>query len=149
MELFSYKWSNWCCNPSYRNWRFEAAPNLERKFFPDTRCCHKLNILGFLLWIFSGWFSGIIQALLSIFFYASNFSQPRSQGLSSSRPSLAPGGGKMRDPGNEVDLHIFRAAHSGGEGGRKTEFLFLTKYVIEFAELFLVAILVRNHKKID
>ena len=39
-------------------------------------------------------------------------SQPHSQGLSSYRPlerarrgpsSLAPGGGKMRDPGNEVD----------------------------------------------
>ena len=30
--------------------------------------------------------------------------QPRSQGLSSSRPlSLAPGDGKKRDPGNEVD----------------------------------------------
>ena len=30
--------------------------------------------------------------------------QPRSQGLSSSRPrELAPGGGKMRDPGNEVE----------------------------------------------
>ena len=28
--------------------------------------------------------------------------QPCSQGLSSSCPSLAPGGGKMRDPGNEV-----------------------------------------------
>ena len=34
--------------------------------------------------------------------------QPRSQGISSSRPRVshlpAPGGGKMRDPGNEVDL---------------------------------------------
>ena len=29
------------------------------------------------------------------------FHQPRSQGLSSSRP---PGGGKMRDPGNEVAI---------------------------------------------
>ena len=30
--------------------------------------------------------------------------QPRSQGLSSHRPSsLASGGGEMRDPGNEVD----------------------------------------------
>ena len=30
--------------------------------------------------------------------------QPRSQGLSSSRPrERAPGGGKMRDPGNEVE----------------------------------------------
>ena len=28
--------------------------------------------------------------------------QPRSQGLSSSRTSVAPGGGKLRDPGNEV-----------------------------------------------
>ena len=39
--------------------------------------------------------------------------QPRSQGLSSSRPS-----GKMRDPGNEVDLGAHKRACSGtGYGG--------------------------------
>lgn len=32
---------------------------------------------------------------------------PRSQGLSSYRPSLAPGGGKYRDPGNEVVLSVY------------------------------------------
>ena len=30
--------------------------------------------------------------------------QPRSQGLSSSRPSVSRLGGKMRDPGNEVEV---------------------------------------------
>ena len=33
--------------------------------------------------------------------------QPRSQGLSSYLSSLAPGGGKMRDPGNEVGEQAF------------------------------------------
>ena len=47
---------------------------------------------------------------------------------------------------------VFRAVHSGGAEGaaapaRKTEFFF--NVVFEFAELFLVAILVQNHKKID
>ena len=32
--------------------------------------------------------------------------QPRSQGLSSSPLSLAPGDGKKRDPGNEVGQHL-------------------------------------------
>ena len=37
--------------------------------------------------------------------------QPRSQGLSSYRPSLAPGGGKMRDPGNEVGSSVIVRTH--------------------------------------
>ena len=46
-----------------------------------------------------------------------------------------------------------RALHDSGGGGgggwvqRKTEFF--SNIVFEFAELFLVAILVQNHKKID
>ena len=43
-----------------------------------------------------------IQNIVSHSWKTEVLHQPRSQGLSSSRPSLAPGGGKMRDPGNEV-----------------------------------------------
>ena len=59
---------------------------------------------------------------------------------------------------SEKLLDILRAVHSGGGGGggaegaaapaRKTQFFF-SNMVFEFAELFLVAILVKNHKKID
>ena len=50
-----------------------------------------------------------------------------------------------------------RAVHSGGGGGggrggscpRQENPIFFPNIVLELAELFLVAILVRNHKKID
>ena len=59
-----------------------------------------------------------------------------------------------KDPcliGNPLGVH--RAAQSGGSGGQlpppgKLNFFFFN-IVFEFAELFLVAVLVRNHKKID
>lgn len=50
----------------------------------------------------------LASSLTCHFFFLPQFyvicDEPRSQGLSSPRPSLAPGGGKTRDPGNEVDL---------------------------------------------
>ena len=44
-----------------------------------------------------------MDQLLFIFLPTQNWTQPRSQGLSSYRSSLAPGGG-MTDPGNEVEF---------------------------------------------
>ena len=47
--------------------------------------------------------------------------QPRSQGLSSSRPLLAPGGGKKRDPEKRLaglGVATFRGRYLFGRGGR-------------------------------
>ena len=48
--------------------------------------------------------------------------QPRSQGLSSSRPlgEVAPGGGKKRDPGNEVEAGAFMGVSSAVPAGTAT-----------------------------
>ena len=43
--------------------------------------------------------------------------QPRSQGLSSSRPLLAPGGGKKRDPEKRLGVAAFRGRYLFFFGG--------------------------------
>ena len=54
-----------------------------------------------------------------------------------------------------LQLNTFRAVHSGGGGGQRGQLPppeklnFFSNIVFKVAELFLVSILVRNHKKIN